>query len=467
MAASPPKTTPEVVPKNLTGETLPSGQTAAQIQAQVQAQIDAQIAGQISPLQGLIDQYATQSGRAVSDLNTMFGGIQTDVEQSAERLGGQYTESIDNERAVHSAVSARLQQLQQERAADAQKLAQQIGGPVPLGMFTDPVALESSLQAANSGGSLLKAGMLRDSGMQQAEAFAGRVFPLMKAEKVQETKNFFRDKIKDLEREIATIKGQRKGLISEEYRKRLLEERGYALEKLQAQQAMYSDAQNRNIERQRIQSATYGQDLDATLTREGWVQSKDDKQALYSTTVKDNINAYIDALISGQAKTVDIYRIVTDADGSQRSVRETRDLGAPGTTDPQAIYNYIKGRVTGAKGMPKYVQQQIINQLKAKGIQVKKDWVWDPVEGQASGSPTSTTKQEQGLQTLPTYKQLTGMALPNLITTAKNLFGFKGGWPPVTKNSRGELDPAKQKQWLVNWMWQRIAADSVGNQGDR
>lgn len=372
----------------------------------VQAEVGGEIDASVAPLQSLISRYQTQEGRAVEDLNTLFGeNIQPFVNQSTAQLAAQYNRSVESEKQIQVAAQQRLNQLHQQRAADAQALAQQIGGPVPLDMFLNPVDVENSLFAAEGANSLMYSGMLRDVGIAEAEAFSGRVFPLLRAEKTQEVKNYFRDQIKELESQIAAIKGTKKGMINERFRDRLVEERTFRLEKLKADRDAFLNTAATNLEASRIRAQMHATDQQAKTAAEQLEATKEEAEAAraaaaaeaeadrkfradqakkgrtftasesaknrrleakkllqaknketYERTVTENLTALTGSAFYGGAPA-DIYRIIRDdLTGELKNFRETVQAaggmnpatGKPWTSKEQVI-NYIFSKVNVSK----------------------------------------------------------------------------------------------------------------------
>src|SRR5262245_39750533 len=110
-------------------------------------QIGAEIEGAVSPLQSQVTGLQDKEGRVLGDIGNMFDKLQPGVQAAADATTGSWQDAQNIERDIFSTATQKLNDLKQQRAVEAQTLAQQMGGPVALGEFTDAVTPEQSYLA--------------------------------------------------------------------------------------------------------------------------------------------------------------------------------------------------------------------------------------------------------------------------------------------------------------------------------
>ena len=126
--------------------------TPEQIQQQATTQVEGEISGEVAPYESEIGQAQRDRERSLADIQAMFGGLLPFVKGSAERVQTSFDSALGAERSIFSEANARMSQIRAQRAAEAQALAQQIGGPVPLANFLDPLGTsEAELPQACAG----------------------------------------------------------------------------------------------------------------------------------------------------------------------------------------------------------------------------------------------------------------------------------------------------------------------------
>lgn len=210
MATQPPNTLPPGTPPPTPDPTDPA---FTQAQTQVQSEIDAQT----QPLQGQIDALSTQRDRTVGAVGATFENLQPTVNQSAADVQTSYDNAQTAQSNIFAAANARMNALKQSRAQDAQRLAQEIGGPVAVSEFTsgwDPAI--ASLVNLGAGEQLHTLGYAQ-AGEQQAQAFAGQVFPVLRTEEEAKARNYFEDQIKTIRGRIDDLNGQKSTLVDSRY----------------------------------------------------------------------------------------------------------------------------------------------------------------------------------------------------------------------------------------------------------
>jgi len=209
--------------------------SASDLQHLAESQVDTELSGQIQPLQSQSTSTQARETAARADLEKMFGGIQTSAAQAAQLVSDNYDKTNAAEQAIFSAAGERLNNVKQSAAAEAQALAQKMGGPVAVGDFTD--AVEPSLGAfgAEKAGALLHGLGAASAGVQEAANWSGKVFPLMMSEKIAASKAGYDSQIKEIEDHIAQLKGTRGGAVSSRFNELQTSERQYQLQQAQTQ----------------------------------------------------------------------------------------------------------------------------------------------------------------------------------------------------------------------------------------
>ena len=355
----------------------------ASTQASVGSEVDAELLAQTAPLDTLATGYGKAEDRAIQDLNALFSTIMPFVQGSAERVAAAYGASSQAQTSIFNQAYQRLNALRGERAAEAQALAQQLGAPIPLDQFTAAFDIERSVAAPEFGGELLKSQGLAQAGVQQAEAFAGRVFPLKQARLTQETHNFYRDKIFELKQQVAAIKGMRKGMINERLRTRLLEDYEMKLARSQASFDRFNAKKALDLEQKRIDAQLEEIRGSYDLGKKGLAQDKanNKKQAnlnkqQYLVAKKQSIVELTNAMLLSGPQEVDRHVIVWETDPitgkkTARSVIETQQIQPPGVQNPDKLLNWLMAK-TGINKKDKilynYAIAQVIRSYKARGM---------------------------------------------------------------------------------------------------
>lgn len=365
----------------------------------IASEIDAELQGQISPLEIEAGGFERAESRAVQDLNALFAGLMPFVAGSAQRVAETYGATNAAQASVFNQAWERLNSLRGERAAQAQALAQQIGAPVPLdNMFTQAIDIERGAFVPEAAGQLLASSTIGQAGVQEAEAFAGRVMPLKQARMTAEVHSYYRDQISDLRKQIAAIKSMRPGLINERLRQRQLEDYQMRLDRAEALFARQQTKASLALEQKRLRlqqqelaeqkrQANLGvsenakdrahDSAEAAKNRKFRAnQSAQEKKIANRTYVnnsKQNIVGLTMALAGGGATEYkDFKTLVRNPDGTVDSVTETRALpGAQPIRNPLALLEKTlatAGIKKGQKELYNFAVAQVIRALQANGV---------------------------------------------------------------------------------------------------
>lgn len=458
----------------------------AALNKQAATQVAGELKSQIDPIQALVDQYATQQGRAVVDINNLYGdaaagtGLFGASTQSAERVKASYDNLLGGENAVFAEASARLSDLRAQRGADAQALAQQIGAPVPASTFTNPVDLETRLSIPEFAGAKLQSLGLAAGGVQQAEAYAGQVMPMMKARQVQETRNHFQDLIAEEKKQIASLKGQKAGLVSQRQRELLTQEREYKLNKLSADRDWWMARQQAQARVDELNTSTRNVDANnaanaaqaaannaaaaaanatdnATRIRLAKIAAQAAtkaaalrKKATHSgdlATSQNNALAVAEGLLTPGVKSVKVSVAVIDPLTNQPTGKYqtiTQQIQAVPTIDP----NELMDKILTSAGVNKNVKQNkwFVNWL-AEQLRVRARTSHDP-NVLAWSDPAYWGGY--GQRPKVTFEQMMSMSADTLDQYARRYYGFKGNYPKNVLAQAGHL--GGPRDWLAKWI---------------
>jgi hypothetical protein len=232
----PPKYKPKPVGKvPPPKDALPGVRGAGALQTAAEGQVDAELSGQITPLQSQVGATQGRETAAQQELERMFGQLQPAVSDAMHLVSDNYDKTLQAEQALFSTAGTKLNQLKQDAAAEAQKMAQTVGGPVAVDKFTGAVDPSIAAFGPESAGSLLHSMGLHQTAREEQAAWAGKVFPLIRVEKEMGTRAKYEADIKELEDKITALKGTRTGAVNARFNELLGKEREYALQKTQQQ----------------------------------------------------------------------------------------------------------------------------------------------------------------------------------------------------------------------------------------
>lgn len=195
--------------------------------------VDAEINAAVDPLQAQIGGIDASAANASKNISAMFGSIMPYTQESAAAVKGAYDEAEGAQQNIFAAANQRLNQLKQSRAQEAQALAQEMGGPVSLGEFTAGMDDQASLLTSLGAGQQLHTLQYGLADVGEAQAFAGRVMPLVQTEQQAQARSYYENQKKVIQDQITSLKAQRGSKITQEYNDMLAKEREYALQKTQ------------------------------------------------------------------------------------------------------------------------------------------------------------------------------------------------------------------------------------------
>jgi hypothetical protein len=195
------------------------------------AEVAAEMAAASAPIERAIAGTQADQDRALAGIGNLFSGLQPQVEESTRWVGQQYDQALTAETGIYQAANQRLSQMREQRASDAQKMAQMMGGPVAVGEFTAGVEPNQQYYAQTGAGQLLHSLALAQAGKQEAAAFSGKVFPLLRTEQEADARSVFGKRIADLRGSLSDLQSQKTSAINSRFFERQKAEREYELDK--------------------------------------------------------------------------------------------------------------------------------------------------------------------------------------------------------------------------------------------
>lgn len=183
--------------------------TEDQLRKQAETQIGSEISGETAPYQSQIGSLQSRETSSLQQIGQMFGNIQPSVEQGAAAVKDAYDQAQQAQQGIFAAATQRLAQLKQGRAQEAQALAQEMGGPVAVGEFTSSIDPAQESLAGYAPNALIHSLGNAQAGVQEAQAFSGKVFPLLRTEEEGKARGTFEAQIKEAQDAINAIEGQK------------------------------------------------------------------------------------------------------------------------------------------------------------------------------------------------------------------------------------------------------------------
>lgn len=195
--------------------------------------VGAEIAGEVNPLKGQVGTLQSQETSNLAGIRDMFGSILPFSAGAAERVGTAYDTAEAQQQSIFAQATLRMNQLRQSRAQEAQALAQEMGGPVSVGEFTSSMGFEPEALANLGAGQQLHTLQYGMADVGLANAFAGRVLPLVQTEETAKARQFYEDKITEIQKQIATLEGTKTSKVNAAANDLQIKEREFALQKTQ------------------------------------------------------------------------------------------------------------------------------------------------------------------------------------------------------------------------------------------
>lgn len=198
------------------------------------SQIDTEITGSTAPLQSQVSDLQGRQTSTLQKIGDMFGTIQPYVTGESDKVQSAYDTGFKATQSIFNTAQQRMAQLKNQRAQEAQAMAQEIGGPVAVGEFTSAVLGPEQELASTAPNVLLHSLASAEAGTQEARAFSGKVMPLVRTEQEANARSFFENQIKDLNSQIATLEASKSGKKNDRLNELLQQERTFSLNQNQA-----------------------------------------------------------------------------------------------------------------------------------------------------------------------------------------------------------------------------------------
>jgi|SRR5215472_15600415 len=246
--------------------------TYQQLQDLAASQAAATIAGENAPLTAQVGTLGSQETAAAGNINSMFGQILPYVQQSAQAVQQAQDWSTNVAAQVFAAAGTRMNQLKQQQASEAQQLAQQMGGPVSAGDFTQGVDPYMSALPGEQGAGMMGALSIGLANTQEAQQFAGQVFPALQTEQVAKSDSYYRDQIKTLQDQITQNEAGKSDLVNKNLADLLDKERTFQLNINQAKLDKTKAARDWKVQQQQIKSSKLSGQLSAAAAKRAGIQ---------------------------------------------------------------------------------------------------------------------------------------------------------------------------------------------------
>jgi hypothetical protein len=179
-----------------------------------QSQADVDISSQVTPLQAQIDYENKLGTQQQSAITSEFNQLLPYSQQAAAMTGAFNQQASSDAQQVFQSAQAQLNAQQQNAASAAQNLAQQTGGPVSTGQFTDVLSPYQTAMGQSGAIGQLATLQLGQIGTDQANQFSGQVLPAMAAEQHATVRNTINDQIQQLRSQITQIEGTKSKLVN-------------------------------------------------------------------------------------------------------------------------------------------------------------------------------------------------------------------------------------------------------------
>src|SRR5215469_1484977 len=255
----------------------PAQQAAMQSQAQqeAQAQAESEIAGQVAPLQGQITGLTAQGQQQDQALSSEFEQSLLPAAQSEAQQTAAFNQNAQGaEQQIFSQATQNLNNLYQNQAAEAQRVAQQTGGPVSTGQFTTGITPYQTADIQSGAVNQLTSLNLGTLGTNEAQAFAGQVLPAMESEQRASAANKIADQIAALKTQIATIQGTKNQLIDAKLPALLQAKQDFALQQAQLALKRLEDSKAWAAQKRSLDQRDASLALDKTKTQHAWTATQ-------------------------------------------------------------------------------------------------------------------------------------------------------------------------------------------------
>jgi len=226
----------------------PAPMSDSELRKTAASQIDLEINQAVDPIQSSISQTQAREDKALGQIGGMFDALQPVVQQAATAVQTSYDQAMGQEHSLFATAQSQLQALRGNRAADAQAMAQQTGGPVAIGDWTQPFDNAATDLTQLGAGQQLHTLAYAQAGEQQAQQFSGQVFPLVRTEQMAASRNTFEEQIRGYQDQITALKAQKGAQVNKRYNELRTQELEYGLKQAQFNLDKIDSQRNYNLE---------------------------------------------------------------------------------------------------------------------------------------------------------------------------------------------------------------------------
>jgi hypothetical protein len=266
--------------------------TEAQMRSTAASQIDLEIGQSVAPIQSQINSTQARETAALGQIGGMFDNLQPVVQQGATAVTQSYEQATSQEQAVFANAQAAIQSQRGNRAAEAQAMSQKIGGPVAISDWTKPYDQASQDLTYLGAGQQLHTLAYAQAGEQQAQQFAGQVFPLIRTEQMASARNQFEEQIREYEEQITALKSQKGAQVNKRYNELRTQELQYGLQRAQFQLDKLDKQRTYNLQVKEAKE----------LKRQNDIDNKLDRQQMNHTIHKDRNDYLLQKQVIGNDK---------------------------------------------------------------------------------------------------------------------------------------------------------------------
>jgi hypothetical protein len=219
------------------------------------AAADTQIQQQVDPLQAQVNYQTNLGNQQNAALDQEFNQLLPYSQQAAAMTGEFNQQASSDSQAIFQAAGAQLNAQAQNAGTQAQQLAQQTGGPVSTGQFTDTLApYQAALAQSGEIGGLATL-QLGQIGTDQANQFSGEVLPAMALQQHVTVNQTIAAQKQQLEDQITQIQGTKSKLIADALPGLLTDQLNYYKDQATVAETRWKDAQNVAIQNRKLDQA--------------------------------------------------------------------------------------------------------------------------------------------------------------------------------------------------------------------
>jgi hypothetical protein len=424
------------------------------------SQVDLEINQAVAPIQSQIATTQKREERSLGQIGGMFDAIQPVVNQGTKAVQASYDQAQSQETALFANAQANFQKARADRAADAQSMAQNIGGPVAINDWTQPYTDASGDLAMLGAGQQLHTLAYAQAGVQEASQFSGQIMPLVRTEQMASVRNQFEDQIREYQDQITALKSQKGAQVNKRYNELRTQELQYGLQRatLQLQRIDAQQTHNLEVKKTKAQIADANRNYNLDVQQYKLQKQKQDNDLKVALITAGNDTRRVDLAYKQYFEGIKEW-------SQDYDLRYGSQYGhAPGSTEKtlaaiqrdDQIDQFAKTYGLDAKKL----KADIANQLATTKIQQQQldstqnsQWVdlFDMAVNPQPGKTVTTTQQVP----IPTAKALQAIALGDtdiLIGTDKNGKTIYYKNQTVTSTVPNNMQPITDPNRLVDWM---------------